>query len=543
MLKKFEMFLARFNWRTKILILAGIFALGSISVGGVGAYSIMKLTQDIKAANAESTQRMNVVGDAQLALLEMARAQSDVIGLVDKSEIRAASVLAIKAASFLDEKIQTLAQSMPNDPGVIELKELIEKIKPGRMEIIKLARKNKDAEALIVQKRMKNDFHRVDELGRQLIQEQRENIEQVIVDIEAKGEQTVLILAGFVVLGLAVSIVVSLVIASFAVKPMFALEKAMNALATGDLRVILEDAGKDEVGRMISATRKTLGDLHGIVTRIHGGTATLNEESANITEAADTMQSVFSKLHGSVEGIKGDSETVRTTTSNVVVELERAAVRAQETADSSDSTAKKISSTAASFERFQQHMESTAQVTRELAKTAETITDITGTIRDISSQTNLLALNAAIEAARAGELGRGFAVVADEVRQLATRTDAATSDISGLVETISSSVSHAVELLETSVEESRGNIDALAQVEQDTFSSRDQAVHLRDAMHEAVNMIVDQEKAVEGINEAVNGLFELSSETGQQTERLHSLSSELNSAAADLGTVVDKFKL
>ena len=224
-------------------------------------------------------------------------------------------------------------------------------------------------------------------------------------------------------------------------------------------------------------------------------------------------------------------------------ELEQAAERAQQTADSSEQTAKKISDTAASFERFQQHMENTAQVTRDLAKTAETITDITKTIRDISAQTNLLALNAAIEAARAGELGRGFAVVADEVRQLATRTDVATSDISGRVDTISSSVSHAVELLETSVEESRENIESLAQVEQDTFSSRDQAVYLRDAMHEVVNMIAEQERAVEGINEAVNGLFELSEETGEQTEKLHSLSSELNHAAADLGTVVDKFKL
>ncbi len=543
MINQFELFLAKFNWRTKILLLAGIFSLGTVAVGVMGGYSILKLTADIKAANAESSHRMNYVGDAEMALLTMARAQADVISHVDRKEIRKASVAAIKAASFLDEKIQALAQAMPDDAAVIELSQLVEKIKPKRMEIIKLARKNKDAEALVVLNSLKQDFDRIDELGQQLVHEQRKNTERVIADIEAKGEQTIQLLAGFVLISFVISIAISLVIARFAVKPMFSLEKAMNALATGDLRVTLNEAGEDEVGRMIAAMNRTLTDLHDIVARIHGGTATLNDEAENIAQAADSMQAVFSQLHSSVEGLRGDSETVRTTTSSVVSELERAAERAQETADSSESTAKRISDTAASFERFQQHMESTAQVTRDLAKTAETITDITKTIRDISSQTNLLALNAAIEAARAGEMGRGFAVVADEVRQLATRTDAATSDISGLIDTISSSVSQAVNLLDTSVDESRENIAALAQVEQDTFSSRDQAVCLRDAMHEAVNMIAEQERAVDGINEAVNGLFELSSETGEQTRLLHELSSGLNQAASDLGTVVDKFKL
>ena len=357
------------------------------------------------------------------------------------------------------------------------------------------------------------------------------------------GQQTVMVLMMVVAISIAVSVALSLVLARFAVKPMFALESAMQALSEGDLRMQLETGSKDEVGRMVNAMSKTVMDLNSIVTNIYGGTETLSTQAESVAQTADGIHDVSTRLHGSVKGIKEDAEIVSSTTQGAVTELEEAAMKAQESADTSESMAHKINDTAVSFERFQENMEHTAQVTRELSKTADTITDITKTIRDISSQTNLLALNAAIEAARAGEQGRGFAVVADEVRQLASRTEDATSEISGLVETISSSVGNAVHMLEGSVNESRENIERLKSVSEETSLSRDQSVHLRDAMHEVVKMIGEQERAVHGINDAVNSLVDLSGETNSQTELLHGLSGELNGAATELGKVVDKFKL
>ena len=80
------------------------------------------------------------------------------------------------------------------------------------------------------------------------------------------------------------------------------------------------------------------------------------------------------------------------------------------------------------------------------------------TIRQIADQTNLLALNAAIEAARAGEQGRGFSVVADEVRKLAERTKSATQQISGVTQSIQSSIVSAIDSMDLCSNQARKGV-------------------------------------------------------------------------------------
>lgn len=538
-----ERFLGNITWRAKILCLAMLFTLGTLAVGAMGAYSIFKLATDIKVANNAIAARLNLVEDAKSSLLRMSQHQVSVIAYSDPTQARQAAVAAIKAASEVDEKVQTLAIALPNNKKVVELQQLVTQIKPKRIEIIKLARSDADAEALAMAKAMESDFQRVDTLSEEVVSEQRKAMDQEFEAAEARGRQTVMILAVFVAIGSVFSIVLSLIVAHLATRPLLRLENAMQLLATGDLSVPPTAGGKDEVGQIINAMGRTVNDLHGIVEKIQHGADNLTVEAESVSRCATDIQGVSTRLHRSVEGIKGDADLVLSTTKGACGELERASLSAQEAADVADHVSLSIKTVAEGFARFQQHMESTSKMTRELAQAAQTITNITKTIRDISSQTNLLALNAAIEAARAGEQGRGFAVVADEVRLLATRTSTATSEISSLVDSISGNVSQAVKLLDSAVDDSRENLQQLTSVAGQVGSNRERAVQLREVMQEVVRMMEDQGQAVGGIGTAVEDLFGMSAETQKQMNMLNGLSSDLNSAASGLNTVVSKFKL
>ena len=116
----------------------------------------------------------------------------------------------------------------------------------------------------------------------------------------------------------------------------------------------------------------------------------------------------------------------------------QAATIAFDTSQSTDNSATKgaavVQQTVEVMRELADRMQEATQGIEALDRQSQAIGALVQSIRSIADQTNLLALNAAIEAARAGDQGRGFAVVADEVRQLASRTSAATEEITRVVE-------------------------------------------------------------------------------------------------------------
>ena len=95
-----------------------------------------------------------------------------------------------------------------------------------------------------------------------------------------------------------------------------------------------------------------------------------------------------------------------------------------------------VSDTFSHTEAMSRQLDQSSQSIEKLSNDINAIDTVLDVISGVSEQTNLLALNAAIEAARAGDQGRGFAVVADEVRTLASRTQDSASEIRTIIENL-----------------------------------------------------------------------------------------------------------
>jgi methyl-accepting chemotaxis protein len=221
-----------------------------------------------------------------------------------------------------------------------------------------------------------------------------------------------------------------------------------ESLRDGNLCVAVEVEGRDELAAISTALnvavvqlRTSLLGVNYETQQLGSAVLTLNSQSGStLTEVEDQQQQISQ--------IAAAATQLAATSMGVARSCEQASGSAQQTRRIAEDSSRDSVRTTASIQQLNQRLTDTADALGRVSQQGQQIQSVVDTIRGIAEQTNLLALNAAIEAARAGEQGRGFAVVADEVRSLSQRTQASTAQIAGTVDSLRSTVSQAVSLME-----------------------------------------------------------------------------------------------
>jgi methyl-accepting chemotaxis protein len=299
------------------------------------------------------------------------------------------------------------------------------------------------------------------------------------------------------------------------VRPVGRALEVANAVAEGNLTMVIDTRGRSETAQLLQALstmQQRLGQVVGKVRQNAEGVATA---SAQIAQGNTDLSSRTEQQASALEETSASMEQMGST--------------ASQNADNARQASQLAASASSVAVQGGEVVNQVVQTMRDINESSRKISDIIGVIDGIAFQTNILALNAAVEAARAGEQGRGFAVVAAEVRNLAQRSAEAAKQIKGL---INASVER--------VEQGTALVDRAGSTMQEVVNSIRRVTDLVGEISSASN---EQNAGVSQVSEAVSQMDQATQQNAALVEESAAAASNLRGQAEQLVQAVSVFRL
>jgi methyl-accepting chemotaxis protein len=347
-----------------------------------------------------------------------------------------------------------------------------------------------------------------------------------------------------VIVAIGIAALVSIAIALFVVRsitrPLGVAAGLVDQVAQGDLSHTVEVTSRDELGQILGALNRMVGNLKStaeVAQTISQGDLRVQARALSEKDTlGHSLIKMLESLRSTVSNVSAASENVATGSDEMSSTAEQLSQGSSEQAAAAEQTTAAMEQMAASIQQSADNARQTEKIASSAAEDARSSGDaVTRTveamkevaekiniIEEIARKTDLLALNAAVEAARAGEHGKGFAVVASEVRKLAERSQTAAAEISRLTTDGVKTAEGAGQLLAKLVPDIRKTADLVREI---TAASAEQSTGATE------------------VNKAIQQLDQVIQQNASASEELASTSEELASQADVLRSAIAFFRL
>jgi methyl-accepting chemotaxis protein len=310
----------------------------------------------------------------------------------------------------------------------------------------------------------------------------------------------------------------------------------------GDLTLRLDDSRHDEIGQIAKGYNQFVQYLSDLLKDVSNTGQQISESIQSVDRMAQLMEQDIKQQTSQIEQVATAIHEMGASSDEIAQNANGAADSASRASGAINIGQKSVTVTSESIEHMNQQLDDTTAIVNQLAQDANSIDTVLDVISGVSEQTNLLALNAAIEAARAGEQGRGFAVVADEVRTLASRSQASTEEIRGIIEQLQQRTQQAVAAIETSTTLGT-NCRVEASNSEQQLSSISHSVDEMNAMNMQIASATGQQSnVINEISPHISGISEIARESDNMIEKTAQECQHLRTKAMHLTNLVSQFK-
>ena len=368
------------------------------------------------------------------------------------------------------------------------------------------------------------------------------------------------------------ALAIGLLLSRMIVNPIRSMVQAAERIAACDLTVSdINVKNRDELRHLATAFNQMKANLHSLISQVGSSAQHVAAASEALSSNSEQVSESSERITYTVQDISmGTDAQVRSVHLGVSIMEEMSAaviqiasvtqsanhqsfLAQQEAGEGNAAVETAIKQMNAIYHKMMELAESV----QRLGHRSEQIVHANAMIAGIARQTNMLALNASIEAARAGAAGKGFAVVADEVRKLSMQTGEAAEEVAHLVSSIQDETREVVSSTEAGSREVQTGLEVVG-VARDTFK------RIRDAMDEVARQIEEVAGSSAAISEktraavdVIRAIDEVAGQTaagarnvssnieGQYAsmEEIFSSATVLNSMAADLQTLIGRFRV